>query len=70
MLMLGYRVKNQHEYTKKKKTNCKNGSQREPLEYISVKYFTNRCIGQAANKLKCRLRNPGSRLGWVIVLGF
>ena len=43
---------------------------KENQEYISVKYFTNRCIGQAANKLKCRLRNPGSRLGWVIVLGF
>ena len=33
MLMLGYRVKNQHEYTKK--TNCKNGSQREPRVYFS-----------------------------------
>ena len=43
---------------------------KENQEYISVKYFTNRCIGQAANKLKCRLRNPGSRLGQVIVLGF
>lgn len=68
MLMLGYRVKNQHKYTKKKplvKMVVK-----ENQEYISVKYFTNRCIGQAANKLKCRLRNPGSRLGRVIVLGF
>lgn len=43
---------------------------KENQEYISVKYFTNRCIGQVANKLKCRLRNPGSRLGQVIVLGF
>ena len=63
MLMLEYRVKNQHKYTKKKplvKMVVK-----ENQDNISVKYFTNRCIGQAANKLKCRLRNPGSILGWV-----
>ena len=66
--MLGYRFKNQCEYTKKKPTVKM--VVKENQEYISVKYFTNRCIGRAANKLKCRLRNPGSRLGWVIVLGF
>ena len=43
---------------------------KENQEYTSVKYFIDKCIGQAANKLKCRLINPGSRLDRVNVLGF